>query len=474
MTTTAIWWARRDLRLRDNQALQAALARADRVVPTFVLDPELLDAPDAGAKRVAFLLGGLRALDRDLRARGSRLIVRRGQPDLELDVLLEECQATAVYAEADVWPYARSRDALVAEFLPLHLVGGLTLHPPEAVLKANGTPYTVFTPYSKKWRALPVPGGDTVLPAPDHLAPPPRLSSEPIPEEPWLPSDVPFPPGEAEAQRRLLAFVHGDEAPITRYGEGRDRLDVDSTSQLSPYLRFGMLSAREAILAAHSAREAAPLQQARDSADTWLNELIWREFFMSILHHFPGVLESSHREDYRGIQWANEEGALAAWREGRTGYPVVDAAMRQLSQTGWMHNRARMIVASFLTKDLLVDWRLGEAHFMDHLVDADPASNNGGWQWVAGTGTAVAPYFRVFNPVLQAKKHDPQGEYVRRWVAELRDVPTRWIHEPWKMPVGVQREIGCVIGRDYLEPIVDHQWARQRALAAYRRARTLA
>jgi deoxyribodipyrimidine photo-lyase len=468
---TALWWLRRDLRLTDNQALAAALVHADQAIPVFVLDPTLLGAPDAGEKRVAFLFGGLRALDADLRARGSRLIVRQGDPADELTALLDASGADAIFTEEDYRPYTRRRDARVAEALPLHVVGGLTVRPPGAVLKADGTPYTVFTPYSRKWRDLPPPHATEILPAPDHIATPPDVQSLPIPEEPALPSAVPFPPGEAEAQRRLSEFVGGEEMHICRYAQGRDRLGVEGTSRLSPYLRFGMLSARQAVVAAHTAMEGAPDADAREGASVWLNELIWREFFQSILYHFPHVLEQSFRTDLQAIRWENDETAFAAWREGRTGYPVVDAGMRQLAQTGWMHNRARMIVASFLVKDLLIDWRRGERHFMLHLVDGDPAANNGGWQWTAGTGTDAAPYFRVFNPVLQGRRHDPQGAYVRRWVPELAEVPDKFVHEPWRIAPDVQRESGCVIGQDYPLPIIDHAWARQRALAAYAQAR---
>jgi deoxyribodipyrimidine photo-lyase len=469
--STAIWWARRDLRLADNQALDGAMVRADCVIPAFVLDPVLLDAPDAGEKRVAFLLGGLRALDADLRARGSRLIVRQGDPAQELAALAAESGAEAIFAEADDWPYARQRDARVAATLPLELVGGLTVHPSGAVLKADGTPYTVFTPFSRRWKGLPLPDAGALLPAPERISTPSDVSSLPIPEAPALPSAVPFPPGEAEARRRLAAFVEGEDAPVYRYAAMRDRMDVDGTSRLSPYLRFGALSARQAVAAAQAAVEAAPDADARKGAGTWLNELIWREFYQAILYYFPGVLEESFRANLRVIRWENDEMAFAAWREGRTGYPVVDAAMRQLIRTGWMHNRARMIVASFLTKDLLIDWRWGEGAFMQHLVDGDPAANNGGWQWTAGTGTDAAPYFRIFNPVLQGKKHDPEGAYVRRWVEELARVPDAFIHEPWKMPPQVQASSGCVIGRDYPAPIVDHAWARERTLAAYAQAR---
>ncbi len=468
---TALWWIRRDLRLTDNQALEKALAHADTVVPVFVLDPALLGSPYTGDKRVAFLLGGLCQLDADLRARESHLVVRRGDPAEELAGLADEVGADAVFAEEDISPYAQKRDRGVAERLPLHLTGGLTAHPPGIILKADGTPYTVYTPYSRAWKGLPPPSARAILAPPDRLPTPPWARSLPVPEEPALPPHVPFLPGEAEAQRRLQRFVDGDDPVIYRYAGGRDRLDLDSTSRLSPYLRFGMLSARQAVVAALSAIEAAPDPQARKGAETWLNELIWREFYVAILYHVPEVRLQSFRADYRNIAWMDDEAAFDAWREGRTGYPVVDAAMRALVETGWMHNRARMIVASFLVKDLLIDWRWGERWFMQHLVDGDPAANNGGWQWTAGTGTDAAPYFRIFNPVLQGKKHDPDGVYVRHWVPELARVPVQYIHDPWKMSLALQREVGCIIGQDYPEPVVDHHWARERTLAAYARAR---
>jgi deoxyribodipyrimidine photo-lyase len=474
--SSVLWWPRRDLRLSDNQALSAALAHAEQVIPVFVLDPALMNAEWAGEQRVAFMLGGLRALDADLRARGSALIVRRGEPGQELAALLEESGASAIYAEADPWPYGAERDARISAELPLVLCEGLTVHPLDAVCKNGAGHYAVYTPYSRRWKALPFPTRAALLAAPDRITTPPGIRGEPLPAEPARLPRVPFPPGEAEAQRRLQAFVRGAPGdhrspPIYGYAEGRDRADWDATSRLSPYLRFGMLSARQAAVAALEAQHAAPDEAARLGAQTWLDELIWREFYQQILAHVPTVLKESYRENLRGIRWRRDEAEFAAWCAGRTGYPIVDAAMRQLVQSGWMHNRARMIVASFLTKDLLIDWRWGEALFMQHLLDADPAANNGGWQWTAGTGTDAAPYFRVFNPVLQGVKHDPEGIYIRRWLSELAAVPQRYVHEPWRMPPKTQQQAGCVLGEHYPRPIVDHKRARERALAAYRAAR---
>lgn len=469
--TTAIWWVRRDLRLTDNQALAAALGHADEVIPVFILDPTLLASTYVGSKRMAFLLEGLRRLDSGLRACGSRLILREGDPREELAALRAETGTSVVFAEEDISPYARHRDARVAKDLPLHLVSGLTVHPAGAVLKADGTPFTVFTPFSRAWKALPLPGAREVLAAPDQIPTPSGLSSQSLPTEPVLSADVSFSPGESEALRRLRSFVDGDSPPIYDYAEGRNRLDMVGTSGLSPYLRFGMISARQVIVAALAAIDAAPNDPARKGSETWLNELIWREFYIAILYHFPRVRRNSFRPEYDKIRWENDEDAFLAWCEGRTGYPVVDAAMRQLAQTGWMHNRARMIVASFLVKDLLIDWRWGERWFMQHLVDGDPAANNGGWQWTAGTGTDAAPYFRIFNPALQGQKYDPQGTYVRLWVPELAHVPDRFIHRPWTMDLESQREAGCYIGPDYPAPIVDRAWARTRALAAYDQAK---
>ncbi len=460
--STAVWWIRRDLRLTDNQALTAACQAADQVIPLFILDPFFARSPYVAEKRLAFLYGGLAELDATLRQRGSHLIVRQGEPTAVLTHLLAETNAHAIFAEADYSSYARRRDTAVAQTLPLHLTNGLTVHHPAALTKQDGTPYTVFTPFKKNWLAKPFPARP--LSAPAHLSTPSTIASLPLPTPP-IPST--FPPGEVAAHRRLNAFTSSPAHPIFAYAAQRDQLAEPATSQLSPYLRFGMVSARQAAWAAQDALTAAPDADAARGAETWLSQLIWREFYITILYHFPHVARGSFRPAYDAIPWRNDPAEFAAWQAGQTGYPVVDAAMRQLTQTGWMHNRARMIVASFLVKDLLIDWRWGERFFMQQLVDGDPANNNGGWQWTAGTGTDAAPYFRIFNPVSQSQKFDRYGRYLRTWLPELAHLPDAYIHTPWLMPPLEQQRLGFVLNRDYPTPLVDHSQTRPRTLAAY-------
>jgi deoxyribodipyrimidine photo-lyase len=452
-----IWWIRRDLRLHDNPALYGALNAGNGIVPVFVLDPKLLEKQ--ADKRQAFLFAGLRELDAELKRLGSSLIIRQGDPTTEIRQLAAEVNADKVFAEEDYSPYAIRRDNEVGRQLDLHLVHGLGVHPPSVVIKADGNPYTVFTPFSRAWKALPL--NDEPLPAPTQLTPPPALDSILLPK---VEAPAAFPTGEKEALRRLDHFLSQKAAGYT--GD-RNRMDLDGTSALSPYLRFGMLSARLAVTTAQSMARDSHDPLLKKGCEAWINELIWREFYQSILYHFPYVLDIAFNPARRNIPWRNASEELDAWKEGRTGYPIVDAGMRQLAETGWMHNRARMITASFLIKDLLINWQDGEQWFMRSLVDGDPAANNGGWQWSAGTGTDAAPYFRIFNPVLQGKKFDPLGNYVRRWVPELSNVPEGKIHSPWEMTPDEQRSFGASIGRDYPAPFVDHAAARERTLKAY-------
>jgi deoxyribodipyrimidine photo-lyase len=462
---TVIWWIRRDLRLTDNPALRTALESGLPVLPLFILDPALLALK--AKKRQAFLFNSLCQLSIDLGNRGSRLILRHGPPIVVLKQITSEAQATVIFAEEDYTPYARQRDHAIASILPLELVMGVSIHHPAVIHKTDGSPYTVFTPFSKAWKKLPMPGLHIWQP-PQRLPAPPALDSESIPETAPVPG---FPAGQAKAQRRLNTFIN---EYVDGYTNDRNRLDLNGTSALSPYFRFGMLSAHQVWATAREALEQAQSSEGRRGIETWINELIWREFYNAILYHFPNVLKQAFRPAMRNIQWRNAPHELEAWQSGHTGYPVVDAAMRQLLHTGWMHNRGRMIVASFLVKDLLINWQEGERWFMQQLVDGDPAANNGGWQWTAGVGTDAAPYFRIFNPILQSKKFDPQGAYIRRWVPELAQVPDKYIHEPWSMPPEVQQTSNCQIGQDYPLPIVDHKQARERTLIAYKESKNTA
>ena len=417
---TSIWWIRRDLRLTDNAALYTAL-EAGPVLPVFILDPAFARS---SARRMYFLYEGLHALDRNLRSRGSYLVIRSGKPLDVLKQLLAETSAASIFAEEDFSPYARRRDEKVSQALPLRLIHGQTVHHPLSILKADGNPYTVYTPYSKAWKAK-LPTRLLLIPVPEQINSPAGIPGEPLPKFRVSPS---FPAGEQEALVRLEEFLH---RKLHLYGENRDRLALDGTSALSPYLRFGMLGLRQAVSAAMDGERS-------NGAPAWLNELIWREFYIAILYHFPYVSKTAFNRSLANISWRNDESEFEAWKDGRTGIPIVDAGMRQLREIGWMHNRARMIAASYLVKDMLIDWRRGEAWFMENLLDGDLAANNGGWQWVAGTGTDAAPFFRVFNPVRQSPKFDPQGEYIRKWVHELRDLEASDIHAPWEKGITMQ------------------------------------
>lgn len=464
--SVVVWWIRRDLRLFDNEALHSALAEGLQLLPLFIVDPFFENSDYVAEKRGAFLWQSLAKLDQSLQKLGGRLIVRRGSPTQILPELVQELEATAVFAEEDYSPYACRRDKKLKTLIPLKLVSSLTYHHPNDILKGDGKPYVVYSHFKKQWLERPLPHKSQIIPVPKRLPALPQISSDPLPD---LGEPLPlFPPGEAEAQRRLADFANG---AIWSYKAQRNIPGIDGTSQLSPYLRFGLISARVAVETAVSARAKARDKAATKSAQTWLDELIWREFYIAILHHFPHVAKGNFRSAYDGIQWRNDQTKFEAWCQGQTGYPIVDAAMRQLLETGWMHNRCRMIVASFLVKDCLIDWRLGERWFMQNLVDGDLAANNGGWQWTAGTGTDAAPYFRIFNPTTQSEKFDPKGEYIRRFVPELANYPDKEIHNPSKVPPMIQRQYQCVIGQDYPAPVVNRKEARDHTLAAYKLAK---
>jgi len=462
---TAVVWLRRDLRLHDHPALTDALAAHERVVVAFVFDDRLLDGRFASGARTAFLLGCLADLDDGLRRRGSALVVRRGEPERVLPELARAAGADAVYWTSDVSPFARARDGRVTAALGAAGVearprgGGYLVDVSQPRTQA-GRPYTVFTPF---WRATAALPRRAVLDAPGRLAGLPRAVTRgalPTLEELGVTGGVPdpvVPPGETAARRAADAWLADG---IADYERRHDAL-AGGTSALSPYLRWGCLSAREL--------EARAASHAGEGRAAFTRQLAWRDFYAHVLLRFPDNLRHEFQERYRGLEWDDDPELLTAWQQGETGYPVVDAGMRQLAATGWMHNRARMIVGSFLTKDLHLDWRAGEAWFERLLLDGEPAQNNGNWQWIASTGVDPAPYFRrIFNPTLQGRKFDPDGAYVRRWVPELRDVPDGRVHEPWRMSADEQREAGCAVGRDYPAPIVDHAQERQLTIARYR------
>jgi deoxyribodipyrimidine photo-lyase len=458
---TTVVWFRRDLRVMDHPALHAAVERGHTVC-LFVLDPGILARRHHRAPaRLRFLRAGMEALDAELRARGSGLVVRRGDPAAVVPALCAEVGADRVHATREVSPLGRARDervrvALAAAGVTAALMGGdLVVEPPELAGR-NGTGYLVFTPFYRVWRDLPVPEH---IPAPGRI-PGPVPGSDPID----LPSgDPPLPAGPRAARERLVAFVAGGHA--ARYGAARNGLADDATSHLSAYLRLGMCTG------AQIGRALGLPGPVKKGTDPFWRQVCWREFYHHHLLRHPHVARRALRPEFRAMRWDDRPAHLDAWTRGETGVPVVDAGMRQMAETGWMHNRARMLVASFLVKDLLVDWRKGERVFMQSLVDGDPANNNGGWQWTAGTGTDAAPYFRVMNPLLQARRFDPAGEYVRRWVPELREVPDGLVHEPWRMSPEEQRAAGCRIGSDYPAPVVDHAERRQLVLDRYREAR---
>jgi deoxyribodipyrimidine photo-lyase len=466
MPDTAVLWFRRDLRVADHPALTLAAREFGRVVPVFVLDDALLHGRFASSPRTAFMLGCLRALDEALRERGSGLVVRRGRPERELAALAEEVGAQAVLWTSDVAPYARARDGRVTAALREAGVqarpqGGSYVVDVSKPRTQAGGPFTVFSPFHRHWQGL---ERRTVHRARAELpALPNRLRTGRLPDVGDLGlrrGELPQPfrePGEPAARKALARWLDG---PVDAYGDTHDVLAVDGTSGLSPYLRWGCLSAAEC--------ERRAGRRGGEGASAWIRQLCWREFYAHVLLTHPDNAHCEFQPRYRELEWHDDRDALDAWREGRTGYPLVDAGMRQLARTGWMHNRARLVVGSFLTKDLHVDWRHGEAHFEALLLDGEPAQNNGNWQWVTSVGVDPAPYFRrLFNPVLQQRRFDPDGDYVRRWVPELRDVPAKRLAQPWTMSDDEQRAAGCVIGRDYPAPIVEHADERRRAIERY-------
>lgn len=469
-----LWWSRRDLRLTDNTALYHATQAADQVIPLYILDPGLIGNERNHGPRIAWMLDGLRMLAADLEKLGGRLIVRTGKPLDVLRAVVDESGATEIHFNRDYSPYALKRDgAIRAAFADLgvavHDYKDLVIHEAHEVLSKGGSSYSVYSPFRKVWDGLPKPA---LLDRPTRLNTPSGLHSEPIPDAAKFnatPARAPIvKPGEDHALDRLEGFMNGT---INDYDTARNIPGIDGSSRISPYLRWGMLSPRQAWWAAREAIPYARTPAARASIERWIGEIVWREFFYQVLARNPHVTNGAYRPECDRVPWLQNDDALQRWKDGQTGYPIVDAGMRQMNATGWMHNRLRMIVASFLCKDLLIDWRAGERYFMQRLLDGDLANNNGGWQWTAGTGTDAAPYFRIFNPTSQSEKFDPHGDYIREWVPELARVPTDYIHAPSIMPPLIQQASGCIIGSDYPAPIIAHDVQRERALAMYAHAK---
>jgi deoxyribodipyrimidine photo-lyase len=470
MTAPVLLWLRRDLRTADHPALAAAVATGRPVIPLYVLDGEDEQARPLGGAARWWLHGALAALAADLEGRGGRLLLRRGSIRDVLVSLARDTGAEAVFwtrhAGADEKPLA---DHLAERGITARRFGGTLLFEPEQVRNRQGHPFQVFTPFWKHLQTLEAP--PRPLPAPARVpAPDPWPVGDGLADWGLRPTRPDWAgglrdtwtPGTAAAQARLEAFLDEHAAG---YDERRNALGLDGTSGLSPHLRFGEISPRTIW---HAVRDRGHDR----GAESFLREVGWREFCHHLLHRHPDLAETPIQARFARFPWQDDAETLAAWQAGRTGYPVVDAAMRQLWHTGWMHNRARMIAASFLVKDLLIDWRAGERWFWDTLVDACPASNPASWQWVAGCGADAAPYFRIFNPVLQGEKFDPDGAYVRRWLPELAGLPDRVLHKPWSAPAPVLKQAGGVPGETYPAPLVDHSRARDRALAALAHIKT--
>jgi len=466
----SIVWLRRDLRLDDNPALAAAIQRGAPVVPVFILDPR----EEIGGASRWWLHGSLSALSESLGRLGAPLILRRGAPQDVLHALAGELGAGAVFWNRIYEPQAIARDkALKASFrengIEVRSFNASLLAEPREVKTGSGDPYKVFTPF---WRALSQVPFDIPLPAPGKLAGVGDVATENLAGWNLLPAKPDWAaglretwtPGEAGARSRFEAFV---ERAMDDYPLARDLPDREGTSRLSPHLHWGEISPRRIW---HGVRHAQGGGGA--AGDAFLRELAWRDFACHLFYHWPEIETENWKREFDAFPWARNDAAFDAWSKGLTGYPIVDAGMRQLWQTGWMHNRVRMIAASFLIKHLLIDWREGAAWFEDTLVDADLAVNRSSWQWVAGSGADAAPYFRIFNPVLQGEKFDDGGDYVRAFVPELAKLDTKYIHKPWEAPRPVLEKAGIVLGETYPAPIVDHRQARERALAAWREIRS--
>ncbi|WP_421858789.1 cryptochrome/photolyase family protein [Oceanicaulis sp.] len=465
-----IVWFRQDLRLSDNPALLAAAATGASVLPVYILDDDAPGEWKPGGASRWWLHHSLASLSRDIEQMGGRLIIQQGPAQSCLEAIIEDTGADAVFWNRQYEPWARKRDEAIKSTLndagvkARSFNGSLIVEPWEIATKA-GAPYKVFTPFWRSLKAGHTPSEPSSRPDEltfqDYQGGCTLEALKLLPTKPDWAGGLreSWTPGEAAAHGRLGQFL---QHSVTEYSDRRNLPAEHGTSKLSPHLHFGEISPRQVW---HAVKRSEHGQS--EDADTYLSEIAWREFSYNLLYHFPDLPESNFQSKFDGFEWTGQSKDLEAWRQGRTGYPIVDAGMRELWATGWMHNRVRMIVASFLIKDLMIDWREGEAWFWDTLVDADLSSNSASWQWTAGSGADAAPYFRVFNPIGQSEKFDPDGEYLRRWLPELTNLPNKAIHAPWTADKSVLKKAGVHLGETYPEPIVDHGEARKRALAAF-------
>lgn len=473
----SIVWHRQDLRLADNPALLAAMARGGPIFPVFVWAPEEEGPWQPGAASRWWLHQSLAQFDASLRRLGSRLIIRRGPTLNTLRELLDQTGSTAVFWNRRYEPAVIERDTRVKAELQkdgrtVESFNGTLLFEPWAVQTQQGRPYQVFTPFwnacLKSPKPAPPDGAPSQLPNPRQW--PPTLKLGELRLEPsvnWAEGlRTNWRPGEAGASEKLERFL---EEALGDYPSGRSRPDLMGTSRLSPHVHFGEISVRQIWYALRGERPGQGIARPAEAIRVYGSELGWREFAHHLLFHFPQTPQQPLRKEFADFPWQPDMGNVRAWERGRTGFPIVDAGMRELWHSGWMHNRVRMIVASFLVKDLLISWQQGAAWFWDTLVDADLANNTLGWQWTAGCGADAAPYFRIFNPVTQGEKFDPQGDYVRHWIPELNRLPSEWVHKPWEAPTRLLTEAGIQLGSTYPRPIVDHSAARSRALEALQR-----
>jgi deoxyribodipyrimidine photo-lyase len=468
--TNALVWLRRDLRLHDHRPLEKAVQAGANVQHLFVFDTTILNRlTQKNDRRVEFIHDSLMELEANLNHYGGTLVVLHGDPAVLVPQFCKEHAITEVYAGRDVEPNAVLRDHVVfnlltSQGLQWHLVDDNNVVPVDAVMQDGKKPYVVFTPYSRRWLMLL-----------DHCI---ADASVLLNEVNWMKIARPVPSitsiGFCEAGNKQLGFIGGENGArafwqdfkfrINQYNIRRDFPSVKGTSYLSMHFRFGTISPRQCV------REVRALMSTNEGVMTWVKELAWRDFYSQLLYHFPFTTTSAFQTRYRDLEWNEDPGLLKAWKEGKTGYPMVDAAQRQILATGFMHNRLRMVTASFFTKHLGLDWRIGEAFFAEHLNDYDMASNVGGWQWASSVGSDAQPYFRVFNPMLQSQKFDKEGKFIRRYCPELAKVPNTFIHTPWLMSVEQQISSHCIIGEDYPAPIVDHKTARDEAVARFKKA----